>query len=115
MYIVEVKPDSKKINLNISAESKEIADEVASRAFLKEKANEIHHLDKTKTNHDPNNFMVLCHKCHTSNFHRQKRQTSKFIRLYGKTINDLALSLKFSKTWIFHLHKKDLLKNLLIA
>ncbi len=78
------------------------------------KANQIHHVDKTKTNHDPNNFMVLCQKCHISNFHRQKRQTSKFIRLYGKTINDLAINLNFSSTWIFHLHKKDLLKNLLL-
>lgn len=32
-------------------------------------ATEIHHKDKSKDNHNINNLMALCHKCHMKNFH----------------------------------------------
>ncbi len=41
-------------------------------------ATEIHHLDKTKNNHDFTNLLAICHKCHFSVFHKQKH-TSKYL------------------------------------
>jgi ribosomal protein S27AE len=32
-------------------------------------AKEIHHLDRTKTNHTKENIIVVCHKCHMKEFH----------------------------------------------
>jgi len=78
-----------------------------------QKANEVHHIDKTKTNHNLDNLIILCHKCHMINFHRQKKQTSKFIRLYGNTVEDIKKILNKSYWQVYYLHKKDLLKSLL--
>lgn len=36
----------------------------------KSKKLEVHHLDKSKTNHAPENLRVVCHKCHVSLYHR---------------------------------------------
>jgi len=34
------------------------------------KATEIHHIDKTKTNHVKENFLAVCRRCHIVQFHR---------------------------------------------
>jgi hypothetical protein len=36
-------------------------------------ANEIHHKDETKTNHEKSNLIVVCHKCHAALFHSGPR------------------------------------------
>ena len=37
-----------------------------------EKATEIHHLDKIKSNHKLSNLIAVCHKCHIRQFHRNE-------------------------------------------
>ena len=37
-------------------------------------AKQVHHLDRSKTNHDPNNILVLCRKCHMGFFHSGKNR-----------------------------------------
>lgn len=34
------------------------------------KTKEIHHIDKTKYNHNKDNLFVVCHKCHFNRFHK---------------------------------------------
>lgn len=36
-------------------------------------ANKIHHLDKTKSNHDPSNIIIVCQRCHFRWFHKVGR------------------------------------------
>lgn len=45
------------------------------------KATEVHHKDKTKTNHSLSNLIAVCHKCHMSKFHKgeERKHTQKFI------------------------------------
>jgi 5-methylcytosine-specific restriction endonuclease McrA len=50
---------------------------------------QIHHRDHNPRNSSLENIVTLCRKCHFS-FHRKKKTTSKYIRLYGKTLSDLA-------------------------
>lgn len=57
------------------------------------KAIEIHHLDKTKTNHSKENLMAVCHKCNMS-FHRDKiGRPSKYHRL---SLKELSLLIGLS-------------------
>jgi hypothetical protein len=56
-------------------------------------ATETHHLDGTKTNHDPNNLLVLCTKCHFKTFHSKPKTTSKYRRCYGMTLTQISKSL----------------------
>jgi len=50
-------------------------------------ANEIHHRDLSKDNHSVNNLVATCHKCN------RQRRTSKYKKIYGKTILQIANEL----------------------
>jgi len=54
------------------------------------KATETHHRDKTKENHEINNLISVCHKCHINRFHKCKKTTSKHIRKYGMTLQEMG-------------------------
>lgn len=71
----------------------------------------IHHKDGSKDNHNLDNLMFLCIKCHYALHSGRKNKTSKFIRLYGYCLADLSkrLNIPFSKVWL--LHKENLLAN----
>lgn len=54
------------------------------------KATEVHHLDKTKIHHEIKNLVALCHKCHMGVYHSQPKTSSKYLRLYGMTLGEIA-------------------------
>lgn len=57
------------------------------------KATEIHHFDKTKTNHSFENFIAVCHKCHCSIYHKGKRHPYKGRKEYHPTyLKSLTIS-----------------------
>jgi hypothetical protein len=47
----------------------------------------VHHLDGTKTNHEIENLVPLCHSCHAK---MHKKKTSKFKRSHGLTLELIA-------------------------
>ena len=49
-----------------------------------------HHLDNRKDNHNLNNLMPLCKKCHYKLHSGRKNKTSKYMRLYGFTLKELS-------------------------
>ena len=63
---------------------------------------QIHHLDKTKYNHDRRNLRACCQSC---NLKMAKPRTSKFKRLYGKTLSELGEYHGKSSTTILRWHR----------
>lgn len=66
-------------------------------------ANQIHHKDLSKDNHTRNNLVACCGSC---NRKRAKIYTSKYRRIYGKTIKELADTLKVCAQTIMRWHKQ---------
>jgi len=58
--------------------------------FCNKKATETHHKDETKENHDIDNLISVCHKCHINQFHKHKKTTSKYRRLYGMSLQEMS-------------------------
>lgn len=63
----------------------------------------VHHKDNTSTNHSIENLMPLCQKCHCT-FRVYK--TSKYKRLYGMNLHQIAQKLGVSVTTVVNRHKK---------
>lgn len=59
-------------------------------------ADEVHHLDRTKSNHSLRNLLAICTSCHMKLFHRHKKSTSKYKRIYGMTLVEIAQKLNLS-------------------
>lgn len=78
-------------------------------AICHEPATEIHHLDRSKTNHDPLNLLVVCHACHKRTFHRHP-YNSKFRKIYGMSAMEISKKLNISNGSVLSKHKKGLLK-----
>ena len=55
--------------------------------YCGKKATEVHHLDLSKDNHSLSNLVATCHKC---NSQIRKPHTSKYKRMYGGSLNELA-------------------------
>ncbi len=55
-----------------------------------EVAAKVHHIDGSKTNHNMENLAVLCNKCHGIMHTGRPFKTSKYIREYGMTIQEIA-------------------------
>ena len=73
-------------------------------------ANQIHHIDNSKNNHLLNNLLVVCRKCHNKIHSGRKNSTSKFIRLYGMTLKEMANRYGGSSNKYFEWHKQGILK-----
>lgn len=73
--------------------------------------NEIHHKDGLKDNHSRENLTACCHSCNLK--FAGNKKTSKFIRLYGKTLNEIAKDLGLKEHQVHYLHKKKKLKTLM--
>jgi len=75
-------------------------------------ANQIHHLDGTKTNHDRSNLRACCHSC---NIRFAGSHTSKYVKMYG--LKQFQIARKFNKNsaWVSQMHKQGKLNSLLIA
>ena len=78
-----------------------------------EKAFEIHHRDETKENHSVKNLIVLCKKCHSIVHSGRKNKTSKFVRLYGMTLDQMAEKCGGCSTRYWMLHKQGKLLKIL--
>jgi len=76
-----------------------ICENCSKKAYL------IHHIDKTKSNHDLDNLKALCRSCHYKN---HPKKTSKFKRLYGFTLTELSnkLNIPIHKVYLLHIAKK---------
>jgi len=82
-----------------------------------EKAFCIHHIDESYDNHDLDNLAVLCKKCHTilHTADKKKKPTSKYIRLYGINLQQMAEMYGGSPSRYANLHKESRLKDFLTA
>jgi hypothetical protein len=67
----------------------------------------IHHIDENKKNHNLDNLVLLCNKCHNILHSNRKNKTSKFVREYGMTISELAKSFHTTVGYIYGLHKRN--------
>lgn len=77
--------------------------------YCGKKATEVHHLDLSKDNHALSNLVATCHKC---NSRIRKPHTSKFKRMYGGSLMELAEKLGVSRATIYGLHKKGKLNRM---
>lgn len=77
-------------------------------------ANYIHHLDGSKSNHDPNNLIVVCPSCHFRIFHKvgrpkkvkpPKQYKSKWLREYGVHLHTICRLMGLYPYRVEQLHK----------
>lgn len=82
----------------------------------KAKATNIHHIDESKDNHDISNLLAVCKKCHVAlhidNMSKPRKKT-KFIKIYGKSVFDMAGQLNTKDGRIRYLHAQGLLERAL--
>lgn len=72
--------------------------------ICKSEAHQTHHLDSTKSNHDPQNLLVVCRKCHMGIFHNHNNK-SKYSKQYGMTLSEIEQALHISRQKLMSLHK----------
>jgi hypothetical protein len=72
----------------------------------------IHHLDKSKSNHNINNLIPVCHKCHFGKFHKQAHK-SKFSKVYGYSLAELARRQHTRYSHIYQKHIRGELSSLI--
>lgn len=77
--------------------------------------NKVHHRDHKKTNHKISNLAACCHSCNLLLAGKRKKYTSKYMRLYGKTLRELRLELNINCTKIRELHKEGNLYKMLVS
>lgn len=69
------------------------------------RATKIHHKDLSKTNHSKENLMAVCNKCNCKI--RHKPNTSKYKKLYGYKLFEIAKLLKLNSASVSLLHKNN--------
>ena len=69
----------------------------------KKPAVEIHHKNGDKSNHRLSNLVASCHRCNTKI--RFKSNNSKFRRIYGMNLKEIASKLRYSEGYISFLYK----------
>jgi len=82
--------------------------------------NQVHHKDHKKTNHSITNLVACCQSCNLKiawSTRPKKRdvkkpKTSKFIRLYGRTIRELTKALNLSVDLVRQSHQKGELQGI---
>jgi len=74
--------------------------------FCNKKAIVAHHKDGTKENHDINNLISVCYKCHINQFHKHRKTTSKYIRKYGITLQEMSNKTNLSGVAILNYFNK---------
>ena len=72
---------------------------------------EVHHRNGNKADHRLRNLIASCHRCNSKI--RFKPNNSKYRRIYGMNLKEMANKLNFSETNIYYLHQQNRLKNLL--
>lgn len=81
------------------------------------KANVVHHKDGSVDNHELSNLIPICNPCHKilhiDDDGIKKQATSKYIRLYGMTLGEMANDFGGSLQYYRILHQKDILTEFL--
>ena len=65
-----------------------------------------HHRNGNKADHQEANLAPVCFKCHGLLERGRRARTTKYRRLYGAKLYELALLLNCSASWVAHLHKR---------
>lgn len=71
--------------------------------------NQVHHKDHKKTDHSMENLAACCNSC---NLKMAPTKTSKFIRLYGRSLSEIAKEIGKSEVQAHYLHKTGKLKTM---
>ena len=78
--------------------------------YCSKPANQIHHKDLSKDNHKEDNLVACCGSCNTI---RCKIKTSKYRRIYNKTLKELANELNICQFTVVRWHKSGKLMSCL--
>lgn len=73
------------------------------------KGYQIHHRDGSKDNHRLDNLVLLCRGCHGITHRGRRNKTSKFIRLYGMSLSEMAVAYGGYEQRYYLWHKKGVL------
>ena len=72
------------------------------------RAQVVHHIDESMDNHSLDNLLALCNRCHKAVHHPDKveniKKTSKYIRLYGATMSQIAKKTAMKTSKIYEMH-----------
>jgi len=71
------------------------------------KANSVIHKDGSRDNHEIANLEARCNNCIDQK--RAKKKTSKFIRIYGNTLKEIAVRLNVADVTVLIWHRKNML------
>ena len=81
-------------------------------------ANVVHHIDGSKTNHSMKNLIPLCDPCHWAVHKKEygeRSGTSKYVRKYGMTLEQIGNKLNMSLTtvlyWLKNPNKRNYIEN----
>jgi len=69
----------------------------------------VHHKDHSKDNHEIDNLIVVCRKCHWL-LHPIYKTNSKYYRLYGMTLQDMVDRFGGTQGRYSRMHKRKVLK-----
>ncbi len=67
---------------------------------------QIHHKDNSKNNHNIENLILVCAKCHGILGRGRHNKTSKFIRLYGMTLNDMGKKFNRNPRTLYSIYRR---------
>ena len=87
-----------------------LAEENYTCHFCGHPANQIHHLDHSKTNHVRSNLVACCHSC---NIALAGPHQSKYTRAYGKSLKELSKQLGLYSYKITAMHRNGILRRAL--
>lgn len=89
-------------------------------AICGKEATEIHHQDNSYSNHDPDNLLPICHKCHMQ-LHAQNRRSNKpkinseaieyFLAVRGMTKQELAQKINMTGAAVATILRRRTTKN----
>ncbi len=74
------------------------------------RADRIHHIDENKRNHNIENLLAVCSKCHGV-LHRGKEKSSKYKQIYGLNLQEMVNKFGHYTYYYCKLHTLGLLKN----
>ncbi len=75
-----------------------------------EDATQTHHIDLSKDNHSVSNLLAVCVSC---NLKHHPKKTSKYKRIYGRTLDEMAKKINVSESTVRKHHKNGSLRKML--